>query len=78
MNVTLPVKLDAGDVACNFMRTGGSYDELIDFIIELDAHMADYDFTTILISKLAKSLSADFTARDRPDYDQFIDSLKSK
>lgn len=78
MKVNLPVQLDAGDLVINFMNEGGSYDVLINLILEIDAHIADCEFSTLLISKLAKSLSAEFTPRDRPDYDEFIDSLKSE
>lgn len=77
MKVNLPVQLDAGDLVINFLNEGGSYDDLINLILEIDAHIADCDFTTVLISKLAKSLSGEFTS-DCKSYNQFIDSLKSE
>lgn len=58
-----------------------SYEELIEFILEMDFQVADVDFTMTLVKELSKSLQVELEIWDEEEieeYNVFIESLKIK
>lgn len=71
----------ASQLALEILNNPLSYEELIEFILEMDLQVADVDFTMTLVKELSTSIQGEFEIGDEEEieeYNVFIESLKIK